>query len=200
MGLPYTTAIDTWSLGCILVELLSGQPLFSGKNEHDQLCRISDILGIPPAHLLDTAPPERINRLFVKVRQGEYRIIPSKTFRPKNQRLSDIVGGVLASQQEANPDFAETVTDQNRFIDLVERMLKQDPSERLTPEQALQHAFLKPMKNRSINTDYTCPDLYKNPHSNVNYGGISGQVNTGNIAPSAELSTVAGRRRYVMDV
>lgn len=37
LGLPYSYPIDMWSLGCILVEMHIGDPLFNGKNEADQL-------------------------------------------------------------------------------------------------------------------------------------------------------------------
>lgn len=37
----YSTAIDMWSLGCIMAELLSKQPLFNGKTEFDQLDKVS---------------------------------------------------------------------------------------------------------------------------------------------------------------
>lgn len=33
LGMPYDLAIDMWSLGCILVEMHTGEPLFSGANE-----------------------------------------------------------------------------------------------------------------------------------------------------------------------
>ena len=47
MGLPYSQAIDMWSLGCILVELHVGTPLFSGEDEHDQMIRFVSLLGMP---------------------------------------------------------------------------------------------------------------------------------------------------------
>uniref|UniRef100_A0A6N2MXG8 Protein kinase domain-containing protein n=1 Tax=Salix viminalis TaxID=40686 RepID=A0A6N2MXG8_SALVM len=37
----YSTAIDMWSLGCIMAELLSKEPLFNGKTEVDQLDKAS---------------------------------------------------------------------------------------------------------------------------------------------------------------
>jgi dual specificity tyrosine-phosphorylation-regulated kinase 2/3/4 len=33
LGVPYSTSIDIWSLGCILSELHTGYPLFPGENE-----------------------------------------------------------------------------------------------------------------------------------------------------------------------
>ena len=40
LGLPYTVAIDMWSLGCILVEMHTGEPLFSGSDQVDQMQKI----------------------------------------------------------------------------------------------------------------------------------------------------------------
>ncbi|PPS11234.1 hypothetical protein GOBAR_AA09396 [Gossypium barbadense] len=36
----YTTAIDIWSAGCVLAELLLGQPLFLGESGVDQFVEI----------------------------------------------------------------------------------------------------------------------------------------------------------------
>ncbi|XP_059598177.1 cyclin-dependent kinase G-2 isoform X2 [Vitis vinifera] len=43
----YSTAIDMWSLGCIMAELLSKEPLFNGKTELDQIDKIFRTLGTP---------------------------------------------------------------------------------------------------------------------------------------------------------
>ena len=34
-GLPFGTEIDMWSLGCILAELYTGEPLFFGTNKEE---------------------------------------------------------------------------------------------------------------------------------------------------------------------
>uniref|UniRef100_A0A669DFN5 dual-specificity kinase n=1 Tax=Oreochromis niloticus TaxID=8128 RepID=A0A669DFN5_ORENI len=59
LGMPYDLAIDMWSLGCILVEMHTGEPLFSGSNEVDQMNKIVEVLGVPPSHMLDAAPKAR---------------------------------------------------------------------------------------------------------------------------------------------
>ena len=43
----YTTTIDVWSVGCVIAELMLGQPIFPGESGVDQLVEIIKILGTP---------------------------------------------------------------------------------------------------------------------------------------------------------
>ena len=52
LGIPYTTAIDMWSFGCILVELYTGIPIFPGESENEQLALIMQVFGIPSEQVL----------------------------------------------------------------------------------------------------------------------------------------------------
>ncbi len=52
LGIPYDSAIDMWSLGCILIELYLGYPLFCGEDEPEQLAMIMEYLGVPPAKII----------------------------------------------------------------------------------------------------------------------------------------------------
>jgi dual specificity tyrosine-phosphorylation-regulated kinase 2/3/4 len=54
-GCKYNTPIDMWSLGCILAELYTGHTLFPGGDEDDQIACIMEMLGMPPAAILNTA-------------------------------------------------------------------------------------------------------------------------------------------------
>ena len=35
--LPYSHPVDMWSLGCVMIELYTGQPIFDGRNEEEQV-------------------------------------------------------------------------------------------------------------------------------------------------------------------
>lgn len=43
----YSTAIDMWSVGCIVAEMATRQPLFPGDSEIDEIFRIFRVLGTP---------------------------------------------------------------------------------------------------------------------------------------------------------
>lgn len=55
----YTKAIDMWSVGCILAELLGGKPLFKGRDYVDQLNQILGVLGTPDDATLTRIGSER---------------------------------------------------------------------------------------------------------------------------------------------
>ncbi len=43
----YGKAVDMWSCGAILVELLTGKPFLEGRDEVDQLHKVFDMCGTP---------------------------------------------------------------------------------------------------------------------------------------------------------
>ncbi|KAM3256299.1 hypothetical protein ACQJBY_049034 [Aegilops geniculata] len=43
----YDTLVDTWSLGCVMAELLTGEALFKARCDSDQLRMIYDVFGVP---------------------------------------------------------------------------------------------------------------------------------------------------------
>lgn len=53
IGPRYSAAIDMWSLGCIVVELFLGLPLFPGSSEYNQVARITEMLGLAPTWMLE---------------------------------------------------------------------------------------------------------------------------------------------------
>lgn len=66
-GLPYDQKIDIWSLGCVLVEMHTGEPLFAGSNQPDQICKIVDVLGLPPVSMLNASESSVRSLFFDKI-------------------------------------------------------------------------------------------------------------------------------------
>ncbi|XP_039710000.1 dual specificity tyrosine-phosphorylation-regulated kinase 1B isoform X2 [Pteropus medius] len=128
LGTPYDLAIDMWSLGCILVEMHTGEPLFSGSNEVDQMNRIVEVLGIPPAPMLDQAPKAR--KYFERLPGGGWTLRRTKELR------KDYQGPGTRRLQE----------------DLVLRMLEYEPAARISPLGALQHGFFRRTADEATNT------------------------------------------------
>ncbi|KAI5303401.1 dual specificity protein kinase yak1, partial [Ascosphaera atra] len=69
LGLPYSSGIDMWSLGCIVAELFLGLPLFPGSSEYNQVARITELMGVPPAWMLESG--KQAHEFFEKT-QDEY--------------------------------------------------------------------------------------------------------------------------------
>jgi len=155
LGIPYDLAIDMWSLGCILVEMHTGEPLFSGANEVDQMNKIVEVLGLPPKHVLDQA--SKTKKYFHKLPDGSYVLnIPKdgKKYKPPNSRkMHDIIGVETGGPGGRRlGEAGHSVSDYLKFKDLILRMLDYDPKSRITPYYALQHNFFKRTAEESTTT------------------------------------------------
>ena len=135
---PYSHAIDMWSLGCILVEMHTGQPLFNGKNEAEQIWKICDVLGLPPDHMIRNAGPKSKVKSLFKLEGGKYTLqVNSKTLKGPSKSLRTIVRKPTPPPYTKRQECAYAM-----FEDLVLKMLTYDPEQRITPEQALAHPFV----------------------------------------------------------
>ena len=93
VGLPYDAAIDMWSLGCVAAELFLGLPILPGVHEHDQLGRITEMLGSIPDWMLDQGL--KANKYFVK-------------FFPRKDRSVDSVASPSPMEQSPSPEASQT--------------------------------------------------------------------------------------------
>ena len=142
LGAKYGMPIDMWSLGCIIAELLTGYPLFPGEDEGDQLACIIELCGMPPSRILDQSKRAR-------------NFISSKGY-PRYCTLVTLPDGSTALQGgrskrgkprgvPASKDWSAALKscDDPLFLDFIKKCLDWDPATRMTPAQALRHAWLR---------------------------------------------------------
>ncbi|KAG6524753.1 shaggy-related protein kinase alpha-like [Zingiber officinale] len=78
----YTTAIDIWSAGCVLAELLLGQPLFPGDSGVNQLVEIIKILGTPTREEIKCMNPKYKEFKFPQMKAHPWHKIFHKRMPP----------------------------------------------------------------------------------------------------------------------
>lgn len=166
LGKQYSYPIDMWSLGCILIELHTGEPVFPGLSEEDQLCKIIGILGMPPKSLLHHA--KKKEKFFIQTNKGLQlkRPPPKKKSKDYQMRHSPIlplselkrrtfeeaVQNARRRRQRETRDHAGR--DYEMFLDLIRRMLVWEPDRRITPTEALSHPWLNMHKNAASRQPY----------------------------------------------
>ncbi|CAN6974669.1 unnamed protein product [Brassica oleracea var. botrytis] len=79
----YTTAIDIWSAGCVLAELLLGQPLFPGESGVDQLVEIIKVLGTPTREEIKCMNPNYTEFKFPQIKAHPWHKIFHKRTPPE---------------------------------------------------------------------------------------------------------------------
>ncbi|KAJ7563801.1 hypothetical protein O6H91_03G126500 [Diphasiastrum complanatum] len=79
----YTTAIDIWSLGCVMAELLLGQPLFPGESGVDQLVEIIKVLGTPTREEIKCMNPNYTEFKFPQMKAHPWHKVFHKRMPPE---------------------------------------------------------------------------------------------------------------------
>eukprot|EP00461_Guttulinopsis_vulgaris_P000383 UN00383 len=112
----YDFAIDVWSVGCILAEMINKRPLFPGQDYRNQLELIVKILGTPQ-------DLSRISNEFARQYiQENLGNLPGVSFREL---------------------FREHPTISDDCLDLLQKLLAFFPQDRITLNAALQHPWFK---------------------------------------------------------
>lgn len=125
----YNMAIDIWgkkwfekinilATGCIIAELITGDPLFLGSTDGDQLFAIFKILGSPSKEVLDYW----------------------STLVPFNK---DIFKSFLAYQKTDIRNKFKRIEDLDNLMDLLGKMFFYIPEKRIEAKEAMNHPFFK---------------------------------------------------------
>lgn len=158
-----------WSVGCIAAELFLGLPLFPGSSEYNQLSRIVETLGNPPNYMIEkgknsrnffnrvtsTSDPVsgRVYNVYQLKSMQEYMTeqrtneAPSKRYLPGFQLEEIVMKHEGSKKNPASASMSSEKKEEDRkmriiFIDFLYGMLKLNPLERWSPQQAKQHPFI----------------------------------------------------------
>ncbi|CAD5214961.1 unnamed protein product [Bursaphelenchus xylophilus] len=111
--LDYDVKVDIWSVGCIFSEMIMRRQLFPGREAAMQIKMIVCYLGTPPPEVLDKISSVLIRDWIISL--GPREPLPWKAILPKAS---------------------------SRAVDLAERLLKMEPWNRLSADDALSHPYL----------------------------------------------------------
>ncbi|KAK7265616.1 hypothetical protein RJT34_33238 [Clitoria ternatea] len=130
LGLGWSYPCDIWSVGCILVELCTGEALFQTHENLEHLAMMERVLGPLPQHML-----KRVDRHAEKyVRRG-------RLDWPEGATSRDSIKAVMKLPRLQNLIMQHVDHSAGDLIHLLQGLLRYDPSERLTAKEALRHSF-----------------------------------------------------------
>jgi cyclin-dependent kinase 2 len=125
-GKQYSVPVDIWSVGTIIPEMVTGQPLFPGDSEIDELFKIFRLLGTPNEGLW-----EGVSQL------PDYKAEFPK-WKPK--ALRDGIANLDSSRLN------------DAGVDLVAQMLHYTPNKRIVAKDALDHPYFNGLNKATVGT------------------------------------------------
>ncbi|GAA6038231.1 hypothetical protein JCM8097_005805 [Rhodosporidiobolus ruineniae] len=112
----YSNAIDLWSTGCILGELLSGSVFFPGTSGIDQLVEIIKVLGTPGRDEIRQMNPSYIEHQFPQIRAVALEKLLPRASPPALSLLSTLLLFSPSSRPSAIEALAHPFFDELRAL------------------------------------------------------------------------------------
>ena len=136
----YNEKVDVWSVGVIMAELLLQGHLFAGKPNDlaDQLNKIMRVVGLPNPDWFN----DKTSTLCSSSDNAKLYI---QRLSQSPQAAAMFKPTLLAPPNEGGPNWKIPLTEQSR--DVMTRLLKFNPDERLTAAQALQLSWFDPLRD-----------------------------------------------------
>ena len=161
----YGPEMDLWGAGCVMFEISSLYPLFPGTNELDQINRIHKILGTPN--------PDVLNKFKAK---GAAHISFDFPFT-KGVGVPNLLTHVSADT-----------------IDLVDKLLKYDWSERISAREAMRHPYFKDIRESEAKKAalLATANNENNNNNNESSRGSHKQLNNARDASLPHLTSESG--------
>jgi serine/threonine protein kinase len=125
LGLPYDTAIDMWSMGCVAAELFLGLPILPGVHEHDQVGRIVEMIAPIPNWMLDQG--SKVSKYYIrgvsagmiangKTGQNQTPVTVAPEDLGSMQSVGGSIGSIPSIQKEAEPGQRWRIKTQQEYI------------------------------------------------------------------------------------
>ncbi|CEI98634.1 Putative CMGC/CLK protein kinase [Rhizopus microsporus] len=133
LGMGWSYPCDIWSIGCILVEFLTGDALFQTHDNLEHLAMMEVVLGKIPPELVKLSSPEA--QKYFDNSKLKY---PNANTTKQSKKY---VRALKLLQDIVCPSTQPTSNAKAQFLDLLSRMLIYDPNQRTSAREALRHPF-----------------------------------------------------------
>ncbi|SCZ99021.1 BZ3500_MvSof-1268-A1-R1_Chr3-1g05769 [Microbotryum saponariae] len=166
LGLDWSFPCDVWSIGCILVEFVTGEALFQTHENLEHLAMMERVFGkMPPALAVSALNKEKKNMQSSREKnkvapdvsnwlveasgasRGTYRVnFPTAATAKQSKRFVEGMRSLERTVKDAcayaYDDVATNKAPLVEFIDLLRQLLQWDPAHRIEVKDALKHPFL----------------------------------------------------------
>jgi len=110
----YSKAVDMWSVGCILAELIVGKAIFQGTSTLNQIEKVLELIGKPKPEDIDSVESPHAATILSSI-----NVTKKKSFQSFFANASELA------------------------LDFLRKLLVFNPNNRLTVEEALKHKYLE---------------------------------------------------------